>query len=301
MSPPGLPTVGRRNLLVTLQDDTGYLNLRFFHFARNQQQALKPGVRMRCFGQVRLGREGFEMAHPEYRTFPATPPIWTGAYPRLSDHQGPRSGPAAQSDRQLIDQAPEGDDAVPYRALFTLHQPPPEATPTDIDRLQAELARDELTAYYLVMRRRQSLRAKLGTRPLPPAQQLGRKLLERLGFRLTGAQRRVLREVLEDLEKPEPMLRLLQGDVGSGKTVIAAFAAIRASEHQAQTALMAPTEILAEQHYPEFPGLADTIGYRRRARHRFPERQPASPGAGGDQQRSGTGSRRHPRTVSETG
>lgn len=255
-------TYGRqRSLLVTLQDDTGFLNLRFFHFARNQQLALKPGVQMRCFGQVRLGREGFEMAHPEYQTFSSSAPdldqALTPVYPTT---KGLGQARLRSLTTQLIGQALEGDDKVPYRALLTLHQPPPDTTPADIERLQAELARDELTAYYLVMRRRQSLRAKLGTRPLPPAQQLGRKLLERLGFKLTGAQRRVLREVLEDLEKPEPMLRLLQGDVGSGKTVIAAFAAIRASEHQAQTALMAPTEILAEQHFMNFRDWLSPLG-----------------------------------------
>jgi ATP-dependent DNA helicase RecG len=161
---------------------------------------------------------------------------------------------------QVLDQGLPDDDGLPYQSLQTLHQPPTDTTATDIAACQERLAIDELTAYYLVMRRRQALRAELGTRALPPAQQLGRRLLTNLGFQLTGAQRRVLKEVLEDLEKTEPMLRLLQGDVGSGKTVIAAFAAIRASEHQAQTALMAPTEILAEQHYLNFRDWLSPLG-----------------------------------------
>ena len=119
---------------------------------------------------------------------------------------------------------------------------------------------DELTAYYLVMRHRQSDRASHQTMALPQAEHLGRVLLKHLGFRLTGAQRRVTTEVLEDLAKSRPMLRLLQGDVGSGKTVIAAFAAVRAAEHGAQTALMAPTEILAEQHYLNFVAWLEPLG-----------------------------------------
>ena len=110
------------------------------------------------------------------------------------------------------------------------------------------------------MRFRQSQRQSQQAPPLPQAQQLGRTLLEQLGFKLTGAQRRVVREVLLDLAEARPMLRLLQGDVGSGKTVVAAFAAIRAAEHQAQTALMAPTEILAEQHYLSFSSWLAPLG-----------------------------------------
>jgi len=250
-----------RNLLVTIQDETGFLNLRFFHFARNQQQSLKPGVRVRCFGQVRLGREGFEIVHPEYRIFsgaaPALEHALTPVYPTTKGLGQTRLRALVG---QVLDQGLPDDDGLPYQSLQTLHQPPTDTTATDIAACQEQLAIDELTAYYLVMRRRQALRAELGTRALPPAQQLGRRLLTNLGFQLTGAQRRVLKEVLEDLEKTEPMLRLLQGDVGSGKTVIAAFAAIRASEHQAQTALMAPTEILAEQHYLNFRDWLSPLG-----------------------------------------
>ncbi|MFB3105342.1 MAG: ATP-dependent DNA helicase RecG, partial [Pseudomonadales bacterium] len=123
-----------------------------------------------------------------------------------------------------------------------------------------KIALDELVAYYLIMRHRQSDRAHQRTIPLPQAQQLGRVLLQSLGFKLTSAQRRVVTEVLEDLARTQPMLRLLQGDVGSGKTVVAAFAAIRAAEHGMQTALMAPTEILAEQHYLTFSNWLEPLG-----------------------------------------
>ena len=250
-----------RNLLVTVADDTGFINLRFFHFARNQQLALKSGVRVRCFGQVRIGREGFEMVHPEYRIFTGDPPplaeALTPVYPTTKGIGQTRLGGLVA---QILSSDLPDAEGAPFRALRYLHQPPTDASAEDIAELQAQLAFDELTAYYLVMRRRQALRAKVGTRPLPPVHQLGRELLNHLGFQLTGAQRRVLKEVLEDLQKREPMLRLLQGDVGSGKTVIAAFAAIRASEHGAQSALMAPTEILAEQHYLNFREWLEPLG-----------------------------------------
>ena len=251
----------RRSLLVTMQDPTGYLNLRFFHFARNQQASLKPGAHLRCFGQVRFGHEGFEMAHPEYRVFSGKPPaLEAGLTPVYPTTKGLGQARLRSLVAQVLTELPAAEPGSPVASLRLLHAPGGDTTAADIEAAQEQLAKDELTAYYLVMRRRQARRARQTTRPLPRAQQLGRALLKNLGFKLTGAQRRVLTEVLTDLEKPEPMLRLLQGDVGSGKTVIAAFAAIRASEHGTQTALMAPTEILAEQHYLNFHEWLSPLG-----------------------------------------
>jgi len=252
----------RRSLLVTLQDATGYLTLRFFHFTRSQREGLRPGVRLRGFGQVRFGREGFEMAHPEYRLFTGEPPrLESGLTPVYPTSKGLGQARPRGLLRQVLAALPAsiGEDD-PGDLLRLLHEPPAEATPEIIAAAQERLAHDELTAYYLVMRQRQARRAKQRTQPLPRAQQLGRALLASLDFRLTAAQRRVLTEVLSDLEKDEPTLRLVQGDVGSGKTVIAAFAAVRASEHGAQTALMAPTEILAEQHYLNFSQWLTPLG-----------------------------------------
>jgi ATP-dependent DNA helicase RecG len=251
----------RRSLVVTVEDDTGYLKLRFFYFSRGQQNALRPGAFVRCFGRVRLFRDGLEMVHPEYRTFGAEPdtpePELTPVYPTTS---GLGQGRLRQLTAQLLARQWPADDGTPYADLTFLHRPPADATLETISEAQARVAMDELTAYYLVMRHRQSDRARHGTTPLPQVRHLGRELLKRLGFRLTDAQRRVTREVLEDLARPEPMLRLLQGDVGSGKTVIAAFAAIRAAEHGRQTAVMAPTEILAEQHYLTFTDWLTPLG-----------------------------------------
>jgi len=251
----------RRSLVVTLEDSTGYLKLRFFYFSRSQQNALKPGMWVRCFGQARLFREGLEMIHPEYRTFTSTPPDpepeLTPVYPTT---KGLGQGRLRSLIGQLLDLDWPEDDGTPYADLKFLHRPPADAAEVEIRDTQTRVALDELTAYYLVMRHQQSDRQGLETTALPQAEHLGRELLKLLGFRLTDAQRRVTREVLEDLARTRPMLRLLQGDVGSGKTVIAAFAAIRAAEHGRQTALMAPTEILAEQHYLNFVSWLTPLG-----------------------------------------
>ena len=251
----------RRSWTVTIEDGTGYLTLRFFHFSRQQQSSLKPGVHLRGFGTPRFGPAGLEMAHPEYRTsaqpLPDPEPELTPVYAAT---QGlPQSRFRALVDQLIALQWPE-DDGWPYEALLWLHRPPGDATGDAIAAMQQTVAREEMTAYYLIMRHRQSERARQRTTALPPANQLGRELRNRLPFRLTDAQVRVVTEVLTDLTREIPMFRLLQGDVGSGKTVVAAFAAVRAAEHNMQTAVMAPTEILAEQHYLNFSNWLEPLG-----------------------------------------
>ena len=251
----------RRSWLVTLQDGSGFLTLRFFHFSRRQYESLKTGQHVRCFGEARFGPKALEMAHPEYRVYAAGPPELEGRLtPVYPTTKGLSQARLRGLTVQLQDTAWPDDDVAPYRTLLYLHEPPAGATEKEIEAAQERIARDELTAYYLVMRNRQKQRAAQLAVPLPRSQQLGRTLLKNLGFELTGAQRRVVTEVLNNLTQTMPMLRLLQGDVGSGKTVIAAFAAIRAAEHQAQTALMAPTEILAEQHYLSFSKWLTPLG-----------------------------------------
>lgn len=251
----------RRSWAITLTDGRGFLTLRFFHFSARQRNLVRPGMHMRAFGEVRFGPAGLEMAHPEYHTFDATPPPLSAA---LTPVYRTTRGLSQQRLRNLVAQLRELDwpnePGAPYQDFLYLHEPPADASADDIAGVQERLAADELTAYYLVMRRRQRDRARQSTMALPQAQHLGRRLLGNLGFELTGAQKRVVREVLEDLSRSAPMLRLVQGDVGSGKTVVAAFAAIRAAEHGAQTALMAPTEILAEQHYLQFSAWLEPLG-----------------------------------------
>jgi ATP-dependent DNA helicase RecG len=255
----------RRSWLVTIEDASGYLGLRFFHFSNQQRRGLKPGMFVRCFGEAHFvkqsGAAHLEIVHPEYRAFreepPAPEPELTPIYPTT---KGLGQGRLRALINQLAVMDWPRDTGTPYETLLYLHQPPTDATDAAIEQAQERVARDELTAYFLIMKQRQLDRRRYRAIALPRAQQLGRQLLDLLGFELTGAQRRVVREVLEDLALRTPMLRLLQGDVGSGKTVVAAFAAIRAAEHGMQTALMAPTEILAEQHYMNFSSWLEPLG-----------------------------------------
>ena len=253
----------RRSWLVTIEDDTGFVTLRFFYFSRQQQAGLHNGMTVRAFGSPRPGPAGMEMVHPEYQASSgALPPPTAQLTPLYHTTKGIGQGQL----RRLLTTALALDFSVasagdwPLDTLRYLHNPPATASLADITAAAQRIAMDELTAYYLVMQHRQSERKAHLTLALPQKAQLGRTLLRNLGFQLTGAQRRATTEVLDDLSVAVPMLRLVQGDVGSGKTVVAAFAAIRAAEHGAQTALMAPTEILAEQHFVNFTNWLQPLG-----------------------------------------
>ena len=267
----------RRSLLVRLQDDRGRLAMRLFHYSRGQRESFAPGAWVRCFGTVRMGPAGLEMVHPDYRIFPAQPPPpapeLTPVYRQTEGIGTARLAAWIQTALADIGEEPgiplTGQDfPLLLDALRCVHGA--AIDDNDVEDGEARTARlaaarrrivlDELLAHYLVMKRRRAARGGLTTTPLPPTRQLGRELLRNLGFRLTGAQARVARDVLNDLASNVPMMRLLQGDVGSGKTVIAAFAAIRAAEHGCQTALMAPTEILAEQHFETLSAWLGPLG-----------------------------------------
>ena len=268
----------RRSLLVRLQDDSGRLAMRLFHYSRGQRESFAPGAWVRCFGTARMGPTGPEMVHPEYRLFPSEPPPpapeLTPVYRQTEGIASARLAGWIQAALTDVDEAfgiplPGEDFPLLLDALRCVHggamddSGAEDAQESRAARLAAARRRvvlDELLAHYLVMKRRRAARGGLTTTPLPPTRQLGRELLRNLGFRLTGAQARVARDVLNDLATNVPMMRLLQGDVGSGKTVIAAFAAIRAAEHGCQTALMAPTEILAEQHFETLSAWLGPLG-----------------------------------------
>ncbi|MEK8078421.1 ATP-dependent DNA helicase RecG [Pseudomonas sp. XK-1] len=262
----------RRSLLVRLQDGSGTLSLRFYHFSQAQKEGLKRGTQVRCYGEVRPGSSGLEIYHPEYRALSGSEPIaveqtLTPIYPTtegltqqrlraLSEQALARLGPHSLPDwlpRELADdyQLSPLDQAIRY-----LHRPPPDA---DLEELaegrhwaQHRLAFEELLTHQLSLQRlRESVRAQQAP-ALPLAKTLPQQYLANLGFTPTGAQQRVGAEIAYDLSQDEPMLRLVQGDVGAGKTVVAAFAALQALEAGYQVALMAPTEILAEQHFITF-------------------------------------------------
>jgi ATP-dependent DNA helicase RecG len=251
----------RRSLKVSIDDGTGIVHLRFFHFSKFQQASLEKAEYIRAYGEFRyFGRE-LSVAHPEYETFarppPAPTPMLTPIYPTT---QGLGQGRLRNLIDGLCGLAWPDTAGTPFSKLKFLHQPPAGTSLDDIAKVQEEVALDELTAYYLVMKGRALKRQQEHAIALPQSMGLGRELLKNLGFHLTKAQARVVSEVLQDLQKPVPMLRLVQGDVGSGKTVVAAFAAIRAAEQGCQTALMAPTELLAEQHYLNFSNWLAPLG-----------------------------------------
>lgn len=270
----------RRSLLVRLHDGSGSLSLRFYHFSQAQKEALKRGTQVRCYGEARPGASGLEIYHPEYRALTDSEPVaveqtLTPIYPTTE-------GLTQQRLRQLTAQALTrlGPHSLPdwlpdeltrdYRlakldeAIRYLHRPPPDA---DLEELaegrhwaQHRLAFEELLTHQLSMQRlRESSRAQHAP-PLPAAQDLPNRYLQNLGFKPTGAQQRVGAEIAYDLAQNEPMLRLVQGDVGAGKTVVAALAALQALEAGYQVALMAPTEILAEQHFITFCKWLEPLG-----------------------------------------
>ncbi|TDR51282.1 ATP-dependent DNA helicase RecG [Halomonas ventosae] len=271
----------RRSLLVRLRDGSGILSLRFFHFSPAQQQQFQPGARVRAFGEARAGATGLELYHPEYR-------LLTGGEAPVEDHLTPiypaTEGLHQTRLRALIDQALARLDAAPdalpdgipaplrgrfdlpelHHCLDTLHRPPPEA---DAEQLAAgrhparrRLALEELLAHRLSLQEVRQRIQEDGAPALPGGRSLQARFLTQLPFALTGAQRRVLDEIAADLARQVPMLRLVQGDVGSGKTVVAAMAALSAIAADCQAAMMAPTEILAEQHYRTFSAWFEPLG-----------------------------------------
>ncbi len=258
----------RRQLVVRVQDDSGTLTLRFLNFYPSQQKVLQPGVRLRVFGELRDGFLGDEIIHPRFHVVAssdagpaALPTSLTPVYPATA-------GLGQATLRRLIDRAlTRGDltDTLPADALaklglpafsdavHLLHAPPPGCLLEQLESRHHPAWRrvqfDELLAQQLSLRRAYTARRARGAPQLVTNGTLTQQLLAVLPFQLTGAQQRAWHEIAGDLAQPHPMQRLLQGDVGSGKTVVAALAMLHAVEAGYQAALMAPTEILAEQHY----------------------------------------------------
>lgn len=270
----------RRSLLCHLVDSTGYLTLRFFYFTEKQQQSLKNGLKLRCFGEVRgWGRE-LEMIHPEYQYVNANTPLsiedcLTPVYPTTEglNQRQLRLATDLALDFLANDQLP---DYLPSSllhemnmpkladALRYVHRPPPDANVTELlagtHPAQQRLSFEELVAHHLTLRRLRQTVQYSSAPALAAKEQLTSALLANLPFELTTAQKRVYNEIIVDLAQPKPMLRLLQGDVGSGKTIVAALAALLAVENNYQAALMAPTELLAEQHYQNFIKWLEPLG-----------------------------------------
>lgn len=265
----------RRQLVVHLRDESGELTLRFLNFYGSQAKQLAEGRRLRARGEVRGGFLGWEMVHPRYRMVEADTPLpraLTPVYPAtegVSQLQLQRLIAKALAEEPLDDTLPtplrERYGLLPFaEAVRLLHAPPPEVPEAALtERMHPAWVRikfDELLAQQLSLKRARAGRVRRTARAMPPRDTLTQRLLDALPFRLTAAQARVWAEIAGDLAQGHPMQRLLQGDVGSGKTVVAALACARAIENGYQAALMAPTEILAEQHFRKLVSWLEPLG-----------------------------------------
>lgn len=265
----------KRQLISRIEDPTGELVLRFFNFYGSQAKALEPGATVRAFGEVRIGFFGGEMTHPRFRVLRGDVPLPTALTPIYPTTAG--LGQSAL--RRLIEGAlsrVELEDTLPpemsrrlglcsfREAVETLHHPRPGADPAAFSGRTLPAWRrmkfDELLAQQLSMRKHYRERKSRAAPVLAPKGVYTSALIGQLPFRLTRAQQNAWEEIERDLQEPHPMHRLLQGDVGSGKTVVAVLAALRAVENGMQAAVMAPTEILAEQHFRKFSEWLQPLG-----------------------------------------
>lgn len=295
----------RRALLVRLSDGSGFLNLRFFYFSRAQVEGLARGTRLRCFGEARRGPQGLEIVHPEYRRLgEGAEPLEQSLTPVYPLAEGETQGRQRQAVNRALRRLDAGglEDLLPRQvvaslglptlreALHFMHRPPVGTSLAELAAgmapAQRRLAFEELLAHQLSL---QQLKRSIQADPaqaLLDGEGLAMRLQASLPFVLTGAQQRVLAEIGADLAQPRPMVRLVQGDVGCGKTVVAALAAARAIGSGGQVALMAPTELLAEQHHRSFEGwfraLQLPVGLLTGSRGAKQRRSVLAAAAGGD-------------------
>ncbi|WP_337879541.1 ATP-dependent DNA helicase RecG [Rheinheimera sp.] len=270
----------RRSWLVSIRDGSGILTLRFFHFSAAQKNAVSPGVLLRCYGEVKRGNRGVEMMHPEYKVqkdstepdmaesltpvYPTTEGLKQASWRALTEQALQylqRSSPVEYLAPVLGAQAWSLADALRY-----LHRPPPDASLTLLEQgqhpAQQRLIFEELVAQQLSMLQIRKQSRQQPARSFQIKISLEQQLLAQLPFAPTKAQQRVVQEIRADLAQQAPMLRLVQGDVGSGKTLVAALSALTVLGQGAQVALMAPTELLAEQHASTFRRWLEPLGFQ---------------------------------------
>ena len=270
---------GRRTLLCNISDGTGLITLRFFYFSRAQQQGLARGKRVRCYGEVRRGPKGLEIIHPEYRVINAQQPQpleenLTPVYPATEGLQQGRLrgliGQLLDNSNQTIDELFPAKLCKQYamlplaESIHYLHRPPADAQLEILAAgkhpAQQRLVVEEMLAHHLSLRQIRQRVINLNAHPLPATGTIVEDFITGLDFTLTGDQQSALDVISDDLGKDNPMMRLLQGDVGCGKTVVAAAAALQAISAGHQAALMAPTELLAEQHRDNFARWLKPLG-----------------------------------------
>ncbi len=271
----------RRSLVVKLADGTGMTTLRFFHFNRSQQQSFAKGRLVRCFAEARPGANGLEMYHPECRFVPegglALEQSLTPVYPTTEGVGQNRIRTMVDSVLKAMNQnnlpdllqqseRPERLQISLHQALQELHTPPVGLNWQSMEQGdrpgQQLLSYEELLAHQLSMLQMRSQVRRESALVVDLNEEVERKLLQSLHFSPTSAQQRVSSEIYRDLASAQPMMRLLQGDVGSGKTLVAAMAAVQVIAAGYQVALMVPTEILAEQHMRSFGEWFRELGYR---------------------------------------
>ena len=263
----------RRSLVCTLNDTSGHLTLKFFHFNASQKSSLSIGAKVRCYGDIKFGRNGPEIYHPEYKiikflTHDGLSKTLTPVYPITEGLQQTRLKTIISDAVNLIEDAQPLEDFLPgklsaalgfadlNRAILQIHRPRPSSLKTyennDSTSGIKRLAFEELLAHRISMRQSRNEFNNRVAPQLPRQNSLLKNFINSLPFELTNSQTKVISEINNDLNRSYPMLRLLQGDVGSGKTIVAAAASLRAIGGGFQVALMAPTELLAEQHYLAF-------------------------------------------------
>lgn len=264
---------GRRRMLLShISDGTGILTLRFFHFNAQQKNALQRGVQLRCYGEVRKGQTQLEMVHPEYKRmendetiinvdealtpiYPVTEGLHQLTLRQLSEQALTLLRQGKLSLRELLPEEIRQDHDMPDMAgaIEYIHRPPPDAPVAALQEhthiMQERFALEEILAHTCSLRKLRHRLREHAAYDVGQKQGLMSRLQRQLPFELTDAQQRVIREIRNDLHQTVPMQRLVQGDVGSGKTLVAVCAALQAIESGHQVALMAPTEILSEQHY----------------------------------------------------
>lgn len=260
----------RRMLTVKISDNSGSATLRFFNFNAAMKNSLSEGKQVKAYGELKRGKFGLEIIHPDYKVF--SEPTELSVEETLTPVYPTTDGLRQLTLRNLTDQAlslldkaavsellPDGlydRQMTLAQALHIMHRPTPDVSLDQLEEgkhpAQHRLILEELLAQNLSMLAVRSKSQQHDAWSLPACDTLKKKLLDSLPFSPTGAQQRVVTDIETDLAKSHPMMRLVQGDVGSGKTLVAALAALRAIEHGYQVALMAPTELLAEQHAINF-------------------------------------------------
>lgn len=272
----------QRMLLCRLSDGTGFITLRFFHFSNAQKDHLKRGTKLLCYGEVRRGKAGLEMAHPEYQFINDNEELVLdeNLSPIYPTTEGVHQLTLRKIMSQVITRLKNNELVLPglipdallksqnrpniKEALLYIHNPPVDTKLEDLSEgnhlAQQTLIIEELLAHHLSMRQLRVAMQKEQAPALTEQTGLAEKFLSALPFKLTAAQEKVVNHINFDLEKSMPMQRLVQGDVGSGKTVVAALAMLKAIESGYQAAIMAPTELLAEQHFQNFKNWLEPLG-----------------------------------------